>query len=154
MVLVLLAVLFALAGVFAIYFGRGTPGWLMLGVVLLVVAVLLLFVGLSNDSDVLNEGMGLGFSIPFLAIELNLVDAITAIGVAAGAISAALIAAVAAIKTLRKTESVKRQLDDVHVLVDGNLTKVLARVDQLTEALEKSDTEVPDEPSVEKKVQE
>jgi hypothetical protein len=37
----------------------------------------------------------------------------------------------------------RRQVQAVHVLVDGRLSDVLARVDQLTEALEGSDTEVP-----------
>jgi hypothetical protein len=39
----------------------------------------------------------------------------------------------------------RRKVNEVHVLVNGRLTDVLDRVEQLTEALEASDTPVPPE---------
>jgi len=54
-VIVLIGILFALAGMFALYH-RGTTGWLVAGIVLIVIAVLLIFLGVSggdsNDLDV------------------------------------------------------------------------------------------------------
>lgn len=79
---------------------------------------------------------------------IDLAAVITAVGVAVGAITASIISAVTAVRSLRKTEAVKRGVEEVHVLVDGRLSTVLARVEQLTTALEGSDTEVPPEPHV------
>ena len=54
MVLVLLGVLFALAGIFALYTSRETPLWLAAGVVLLVIAVILIFLGVNDGSSEVN----------------------------------------------------------------------------------------------------
>jgi len=40
-----------------------------------------------------------------------------------------------------------RRIEQVHVIVNSRMTAVLERVDQLTEALEGSDTAVPPDPS-------
>jgi hypothetical protein len=50
---------------------------------------------------------------------------------------------VLALVTAVLTFLTRKNVRKVHVLVDGRLTDVLNRVDQLTAALEKSDTDVP-----------
>jgi len=39
-----------------------------------------------------------------------------------------------------------RKIEEVHVIVNSRMASVLARVEQLTSALETSDTDVPDDP--------
>ena len=42
--------------------------------------------------------------------------------------------------------TVLKRIKEVHVIVNSRMTTVLARVDQLTEALEGSNTDVPEDP--------
>ncbi len=62
----------------------------------------------------------------------------------------ALLAALAGLGTaalgLVATWGNRRKIQEVHVIVNQRMTDVLARVDQLTAALEGSDTDVPADP--------
>lgn len=50
-------------------------------------------------------------------------------------------------KTSRKVDKAQTQIDEVHVLVNSRLTNVMDRVEQLTRALEESDSDVPPDPN-------
>lgn len=62
----------------------------------------------------------------------------------------AVIVLITAMVTLRNNHRAKvlnKAVQEIHVLVNSRLTEALARIDQLTETLEGSDTDVPDDPA-------
>jgi hypothetical protein len=63
------------------------------------------------------------------------------------AVLAGLSALVTALATLIATLRNSKKIRQVHVLVNGHLTDVLARVEQLTDALKGADVNVPRDPA-------
>jgi hypothetical protein len=53
-----------------------------------------------------------------------------------------------ALGTLAATLRNARKIQEVHVIVNQRMTDVLARVDQLTEALKAEGQDIPDDPAV------
>lgn len=57
-----------------------------------------------------------------------------------------LVTAVATWLTRRQVQQTKTQVQEVHVLVNSQMAEMVTRVNQLTEALQQSDTAVPPAP--------
>jgi sensor domain CHASE-containing protein len=57
-----------------------------------------------------------------------------------------LITAVATWRINQRSKELTRAVQEVHVIVNSRMTAVLARVEQLTNALETSDTAIPVDP--------
>lgn len=62
------------------------------------------------------------------------------------ALATGLVVLATAVTTWRRVARVARNVQEVHVLVNANMREVKLRVEQLTEALQGSDTAVPPAP--------
>lgn len=61
-------------------------------------------------------------------------------------ITGLVLAIAVSVMTLIRLFRTERKIQEVHVLVNSQLSKVLARVTQLTSTLEEADIEVPESP--------
>jgi hypothetical protein len=61
-------------------------------------------------------------------------------------ITGLVLAIAVSVMTLIRLFRTERKIQEVHVLVNSQLSKVLARVTQLTSTLEEADIEIPESP--------